>query len=138
MMTGRGAAGATKAAMVSGGMGGFMALAAIGPTRKLLERTVLPKPGEGPSPEQQKAGFFDLRFYGKTAAGEQLVGKVTGQGDPGYAATAGMLGEAALCLAQDRDKTRGEGGFWTPSTAMNGALRERLMQHAGLTFERLR
>lgn len=138
MMTGRGPAGAMKATAVSAGMGGFMALTAIGPTRKLLERTVLPKPGEGPSPKEQEAGFFDLRFFGKTAAGEQLVCKVTGQGDPGYAATARMLGESALCLAQDRERTRTEGGFWTPSTAMDGALRERLQQHAGLTFERLR
>ena len=137
MMTGRGAAGAAKAAAVTAGMGGFMVLAAMGPTRALLQKTVLPKPGEGPSPEQQEAGFFDLRFYGRTAKGDKLVCKVTGDRDPGYGSTAKMLGEAALCLAQDAGKTRGEGGFWTPSTALNGALRERLVAHAGLTFERL-
>ena len=33
-----------------------------------------------------------------------------------------MLGEAAVCLAQDAARTRNEGGFWTPSVCMGDAL----------------
>ncbi len=137
MMMGGSLSGALRAGTFSLGMGAFLGLAVMGPTRRLLERHVLPKPGEGPSPEEQEAGFFDLRLFGRTASGESLVTQVTGDRDPGYGSTAKMLGEAAACLAQDGDRIRQEGGFWTPSTAMDGALLERLTAHAGLGFKRI-
>lgn len=135
MMVGRGVGGAVRATMVAGGLGGFMLLAALNPTRALLNKTVLPQPGEGPTPEAQEAGFYDIRFYGRTAAGDTLVTKVTGDRDPGYGSTAKMLGEAAVCLARDVEGKAG--GFWTPSTAMGDVLMQRLIKSAGLTFERL-
>lgn len=137
MMMGRGAAGRMRAWGLSGGMGGFMALAALPPSRLLLEKFVLPKPGEGPSPKEQENGFYDLRFYGRTAAGDQLVTKLTGDRDPGYGSTAKMLGEAAVCLARDPEPAKLAGGFWTPATALGGSLLQRLEAHAGLSFERL-
>ncbi len=137
MQMGGGVRGALRAGGLAAGLGGFMVLAALGPSRNLLAKHVLPKPGEGPSPAEQENGFFDLRFYGRTAGGKQIVTKVTGDRDPGYGSTAKMLGEAALCLAQDHDATAQEGGFWTPSTALDGALLQRLTQQAGLRFERL-
>lgn len=133
MMTGAGPAGAAKAAAVSGGTGGFMALTSVGPVRKLLEDHVLPKPGEGPDPDEQAAGFFDLRFFGTTASGAQITTKVTGDRDPGYGSTAKMLGEAALVLLH-LDPADVPGGFWTPSTALGDALLQRLDEHAGLEF----
>ena len=57
---------------MSGGMGGFMGVAAFGPTRKLLGQ-VLPEPGEGPSPEAQEKGYYDLRFHGTTAGGDEIM-----------------------------------------------------------------
>ncbi len=137
MMMGNKLGGALRAGGLTAGLGGFLALAAIGPTRTLMAKYVLPKPGEGPTPEEQENGFFDLRFFGRTAAGQNLVTKVTGDRDPGYGSTAKMLGEAAVCLAKDVGRTGADGGFWTPSTAMNGVLLERLIAHAGLDFERL-
>ncbi len=137
MMMGSSAKGALRAGAMSAGLGGFLALAVIGPTRNLLEKHVLPKPGEGPSPQEQENGYFDLRFYGRTTSGKTLVTKVTGDRDPGYGSTAKMLGEAAVCLAKDGDSTRKDGGFWTPSVALDGALMQRLSEHAGLSFERL-
>lgn len=135
MMVGRGPGGAARAVAMTGGLGGFMVLAAIKPTRALLNKTVLPQPGEGPSPEAQEAGFYDLRFFGSTPAGDKLQTKVTGDRDPGYGSTAKMLGESAVCLARDiGDKA---GGFWTPSTAMGDMLIERLNSKAGLSFERV-
>lgn len=133
MMMGRGPAGAAKAAATTGVLGGVAGLSMMGPTRKLVER-VLPKPGEGPSPEKQEAGFFDVRFFGSTADGRTIATKVTGDRDPGYGSTAKMLTESALCLL-DTDRGEVAGGFWTPATAMGDALIERLVANAGLTFD---
>ena len=59
LMTGRGAAGWARAAGLTAGLGGFVTLASVPPTRALLERLALPKPGEGPSKEERERGFFD-------------------------------------------------------------------------------
>lgn len=134
MMTGPGPIGAVRAAAVSGGTGGFMALTSVAPIRRVLENHVLPKPGEGPDPEAQEAGFFDIRFYGTTASGASITTKVTGDRDPGYGSTAKMLGEAAIALLH-LDPADVPGGFWTPSTAFADDLIERLVDHGGLTFE---
>jgi len=133
MMMGRGPLGAVRAGALAGGLGAFMGAASIGPIRSALRRFVLPKPGEGPSPEAQKAGFFDIRFFGETAAGDTIRTKVTGDRDPGYGSTAKMLGEAAVLLP-DIERSQVSGGFHTPATAFDGALIDRLVEHAGLTF----
>ena len=134
MMTGAGVAGRATATGIALGLGGFMVAGAVAPTRWLLERFVVPKPGEGPSPGDQQRGFFDMRFFGKTANGKSLRTKVTGDRDPGYGSTAKMLGEAVACLAFDVPKDEVNGGFWTPATALGDRLIERLTTHAGLTF----
>ncbi len=108
---------------------------AIPPARRLLERFALPAPGEGPSPEQQLKGFFDIRLFGRTADGRKLRAKVTGDRDPGYGSTAKMLGQAAACLAFDVPKGERPGGFWTPATLLGDALIARLRAHSGLAFE---
>ena len=133
-LTGSGLLGRVAAYALAGGMGAFMAAAALPPTRWALERFVLPKPGEGPSPQAQESGWFDLRFHGTRSDGSRITVKVTGDRDPGYGSTAKMLGEAALCLANDTPHESVKGGFWTPSTAMGELLVERLSQHAGLGF----
>jgi short subunit dehydrogenase-like uncharacterized protein len=61
MLMGRGLKGRFAAAAMAAGLSGFLLAGAIGPVRAALERFVLPKPGEGPSPEAQRKGFFDLR-----------------------------------------------------------------------------
>ena len=55
------------------------------------------------------------------------------QGDPGYAATAVMLGESALCLALDEDRLPDMAGVLTPATAMGDPLIARL-RAAGHTY----
>jgi short subunit dehydrogenase-like uncharacterized protein len=131
MMMGSGPVGAAKAAALTGGLGGFMGLAAIGPVRSLLQKYVLPKPGTGPSPEAQEAGMYDIRFFGRTKAGETIETRVTGDADPGYGSTAKMLGEAALALVE----ISGAGGFHTPTSAFGNELIDRLEAHSGLTFD---
>jgi short subunit dehydrogenase-like uncharacterized protein len=98
---------------------------------------VLPEPGEGPSEQQQAQGSYDLRFFGRTADGQTLRARVTGDRDPGYGSTAKMLGQAAACLALDLSTQDTPGGFWTPATIFGERLIDRLVQHAGISFELL-
>ena len=136
MATGSGPLGAAKAGAVTAGLGGFMGLVAVGPTRRLLERFVLPSPGEGPSEKAQTEGFFNIILRGTTAVGDVVRARVTGDRDPGYGSTAKMLTEAALTLGQT-PRTQTPGGFWTPATAMGDDLIEALIEHAGLDFRAL-
>jgi len=133
--TGRGLRGCLTAVGAGVGLSVFMLASALGPTRAVLQR-LLPAPGEGPSPEAQARGFFDLRFFGRTASGRSVRVKVTGDRDPGYGSTAKMLGEAAMCLAFDVPRDTVAGGFWTPATIFGDRLVARLEAHAGLRFER--
>ncbi|MFM0290850.1 saccharopine dehydrogenase family protein [Paraburkholderia megapolitana] len=139
IMTGTGIKGRLSALAVVAGLGAFMLGAVVKPIRIVMERFLLPKPGEGPSPEAQLAGRYDLRFFGRTDDGRTLRVKVTGDRDPGYGSTGKMLGQAAISLALDytRDdvKVGQPGGFWTPATMLDERFIERLVQHAGLRFE---
>ena len=134
VLTGRGISGRLTAMGIASAFGAFMLGATVAPTRWVLEKFV-PAPGEGPSPEAQEQGSFDLRFVGKTADGAELRVKVTGDRDPGYGSTAKMLGQAGVCLARDIDKENAPGGFWTPATIFGDQLITRLCRDAGLTFE---
>jgi short subunit dehydrogenase-like uncharacterized protein len=105
----------------------------FGPSRKVLDR-VLPSPGEGPSEKTQRRGFYEIAIHGRTSSGRRYVSRVVQQGDPGYAATALLLGESALCLALDADRLPEGGGVRTPATAMGDVLTERL-RVSGVTID---
>jgi len=111
------------AAAVSAGVIGLGLGMAFPPARLVLDR-VLPKPGEGPSEQARENGHFHTQTHARTADGRHLVATVAAKGDPGYAATAVMLGQSALSLALD--ELPGGGGVLTPATAMGMALVERL------------
>jgi short subunit dehydrogenase-like uncharacterized protein len=130
---GSGRAAPVKAAALSGGLGALQAALGFGPARPLFDR-VLPAPGEGPGEEARRKGFFKIETHARTSTGARYVCRVAAQGDPGYAATAVMLGETALCLALDRDRLPDRAGVLTPATAMGSVLAERL-RAAGQTFE---
>lgn len=135
VLTGRGLRGRLAATATAAGLGTFMVAGSIGTLRTLLERYVLPAPGEGPTPEAQRKGGFDLRFFGRTRQDDVLRTRVTGDRDPGYGSTARMLGQAAACLAGDISKKNVAGGFWTPAAIFGDRIVERLQAHSGLTFE---
>ena len=118
---------------MAGGLGALAGGLAFPLTRKVLDR-VLPDPGEGPSEEAREKGYFKIKVHAKTSSGARYVARVDAQGDPGYKATALMMGESALCLALDRDKLPDRAGVLTPATAMDGALVDRL-RSAGMTLE---
>lgn len=134
MITGKSVLGGLGAAAMSVGLGGFVVAAAIPPSRWVMEKLILPKPGEGPSPKAQLEGYYDLRFIGKTPNGQSIRCKVTGDRDPGYGSTAKMLGQSALCLVQDISREEKGGGFWTPASIFGERIIKRLEKHAGLTF----
>lgn len=136
MCTGTGFAGAARAGVMTAGLAGVMTAALTTPTRNLLSKA-LPAPGEGPSPEEQRTGFYDIRLHGTTPAGQSLKVKVYGDRDPGYGSTCKMLTEVGMCLAFDVPKEAVAGGFWTPATLGGEVLLERLQAHAGLSFTRL-
>ncbi len=110
------------------GVGALVALAQMGPTRRWLLGRL--ESGEGPTPAQRAKGWFKVRFIGE-GGGRRVVTEVSG-GDPGYAETAKMLSEAAMCLAFDELPKRC--GQLTPAVAMGESLLHRL-QKAGIRFE---
>jgi short subunit dehydrogenase-like uncharacterized protein len=118
---------------VSAALAGLSAGLAFGPTRGLLDR-VLPKPGAGPSERTRSHGFFKIEIHTLTSRGRRYVATVAAQGDPGYAASAVMFGESALCLALDGTRLPDRAGVLTPATAMGDALVDRL-RRAGQTLE---
>ena len=138
MSFGKGPKGFLTASAVSAGLLAFVGAASLAPTRKLLQRTVLPAPGEGPSKAARDAGYFVIRFIAETEADGgapvRLTGRVEGKSDPGYGETAKMLSESALCLAQDGERIAPGGGVLTPASSMGMRLVERL-RAAGMIFE---
>jgi short subunit dehydrogenase-like uncharacterized protein len=135
VMTGRGISGWLKGAAMTLGIGGLVFFASFTPTRNLLERFVLAKPGEGPDRDMQEQGFFNLMQIGVFADGTVLRGRITGDQDPGYGSTSKMLSECAVCLA--KDELDGGGGVMTPAATMGAPLIDRLRKSAGLTFDLL-
>ncbi|MBT8103250.1 MAG: saccharopine dehydrogenase NADP-binding domain-containing protein [Gammaproteobacteria bacterium] len=133
VMTGQGVTGWLKGATMTLGIGGLVLGASFAPTRKLLQRFVLPEPGEGPDRKLQESGFFNLMQVGVLPDGTLLQSRITGDQDPGYGSTSKMLSECAVCLA--KDELAVGGGVWTPASAMGGPLLERLQKNAGLTCE---
>ena len=113
------AAGVTTALAV--GMAGM----SFGPARALLDR-VLPAPGSGPGERAREQGHFRVEVVARTSTGARYVATVAADGDPGYAATAVMLGQSALCLALDRDRLPQRAGVLTPATALGSVLADRL------------
>lgn len=75
-----------------------------------------------------------MKTYAHTTSGAKYVATFAGQGDPGYQATAVLLGESGLCLAFDGAKLPELAGVLTPAAAMGDALTERL-RAAGMTIE---
>ncbi len=114
------------------GFGAFAGAMAVPATRKLLGRW-LPDQGQGPTFDAIEKGMFDIRLIGE-AEGRRIEVRVRADKDPGYGATAVMLGESAVCLAVDRGSLAARGGVLTPATAMGMTLVERL-RAAGVTFE---
>ena len=133
MSTGRSPVAPVVAGATAAGLWGLAAGMAFPPARMLLDR-VLPAPGTGPGEKARENGHFRMEVTTRTSTGARYVATVAAQGDPGYAATAVMLGEAALCLALDGDRLPQVAGVLTPATALGAPLADRL-RAAGFTID---
>lgn len=133
VLTGKGTSGWLKGSAMTVGIGALVAGISMSPTRELLQKFVLPKPGEGPDREVRENGFFNLMQIGELPDGTTMRSRITGDRDPGYGSTSKMLAEAAVCLA--KDQLESTGGVLTPAAAMGAPLLARLRKNAGLTFD---
>lgn len=123
--------GAGPALATAAGTAALYAGMSWAPTRRLLDR-LLPQPGAGPSQRARNRGFFRFRHVAGTTSGRVLTARVGADLDPGYGATAVMLGEAAMALAAGEGT--GRAGVLTPATALGDALVARL-RAAGFHWE---
>ena len=87
---------------------------------------VLPKPGEGPSKNKMKNGFFKMKLIGYFNNITKISVTVAGDSDPGYSATAKMLSEAAISILLDEDKIPKSYGVLTPASGIGLTLIDRL------------
>jgi short subunit dehydrogenase-like uncharacterized protein len=74
---------------------GLLGLTLISPIRKIV-RSLLRKPGEGPSLEVQENGWFDCKYLVESEDGQKSLYRMFGKGDPGYKVTSKFVAECAL------------------------------------------
>ena len=110
--------------------GGYLGLLPPG----LLER-IMPPSDTGYN--EGSRGYYKVETYTTTTRGARYVATMTQQGDPGYAATAALVGESAIILACQRDRLSDRMGVLTPVAAMGDALLARLPA-AGVTINTAR
>jgi len=124
-----------EAAVYSGFMAGFVqtfgllffgTALMIPPTRWLMYKYLLPKPGEGPSEKTMDGGFLKVTAVVRGDKGSKATGMIYFPTDPGYRDTARMLVESGLALALDGDKISAPGGVWTPASCQGPVLLRRL------------
>ncbi|MGC5075777.1 saccharopine dehydrogenase family protein [Agrococcus sp. DT81.2] len=131
--TGHGIGGRMRAAGIAAAMAALVAAMATPGVRLVLDR-LLPSPGDGPSEERRRSGSFTMETTTRTADGRRYRAEVKAQGDPGYAATSVMLGEAGLALAVEGGRCSQVGGVLTAAVAMGDVLVERL-RRAGFALD---
>jgi len=125
MGMGAGPGGAVAAAGMTAVLTGLAVGFRVAPLRAVLDR-VLPRPGRGPSARSRARGWFRMDIDAGTDSGRRFRATVSGRGDPGYAATAVMLGQSGLCLALDGERLPERYGSLTPAVGLGGVLVDRL------------
>jgi short subunit dehydrogenase-like uncharacterized protein len=93
---------------------------------------VLPSSGFGPAGDRLEAWKWRMSVEARTTGGYEVKVRVDAEGHPGYLATARMLGEAGLLLAEP-GATPDRSGCLTPATALGTACVERF-ERARLRF----
>ena len=116
------------------GLGAFVMSAVFPPTRWILQHSILPKPGEGPSETIRNNGYFQILLRGELPSGQPWNCLVVGERDPGYGQTAVMLAESALALVHQSEELPACYGVVTPASALGMTLVDRL-RHSGMLFD---
>jgi short subunit dehydrogenase-like uncharacterized protein len=124
------------AGVLSATQAGLRWIARSGPSvRQPFARTlarIVPASGFGPSGDRLQGWTWSLSAQARTVEEQQIEVRVDADGHPGYLATARMLGEAGMLLAEDR-ATPERAGCLTPAIALGTSSRERF-KRAGLRF----
>jgi short subunit dehydrogenase-like uncharacterized protein len=87
-------------------------------------RSALPSSGFGPSGDRLDDWWWRFRVEARTTRSNQLTAEVEADGHPGYLATARILGEAGLMLAEP-GATPDRAGCLTPALAVGTSDLER-------------
>jgi short subunit dehydrogenase-like uncharacterized protein len=95
-------------------------------------RRILPSSGFGPSGNRLDEWSWRVAVDARTGGGHYVRVDVDADGHPGYLATARMLGEVGLLLAED-GATPERAGCLTPAAALGTAHLDRL-ERAGVRF----
>jgi short subunit dehydrogenase-like uncharacterized protein len=83
-----------------------------------------PASGFGPAAERLEGWEWSVSVHARTPGGEELPVRVRAEGHPGYLATARMLGELGILLAEE-GATPQRSGCMTPAHALGTACAER-------------
>ncbi|MCH7612694.1 MAG: saccharopine dehydrogenase NADP-binding domain-containing protein [Candidatus Marinimicrobia bacterium] len=127
IVIGRGMKGKLLGSLFMLGLGIFMKLMTMSFTRYILLKTVLPKPGEGPTKEERENGYFKMRLVGDDEEKERRITvTISNSNDPGYGSTAKMLAESALCLVLNKEAIPSRYGVLTPAVAFGHEIVNRL------------
>ena len=91
-----------------------------------------PSSGFGPAADRLEGWRWTMRVRARTPSGRELGVSLDADGHPGYLATAKMLGEAGMLLAEDGTTPAGAGCL-TPAAALGTACVARF-ERAGVRF----
>jgi short subunit dehydrogenase-like uncharacterized protein len=96
-------------------------------------RRHLPSSGFGPTGERMADWSWRMAVNAKTVGGHHVRVDLDGEGQPGYLATAKMLGEAGMLLSEE-GATPDRSGFLTPAAALGVRELDRF-RHAGVRIQ---
>ena len=105
---------------------------------------VLPRPGQGPSIEDDDKAWWKLTLYGSVAPDEaqksQVVKACIADSFGGYTSTARMVVECAMCQVLEKERLKEpplkQAGVLTPAVAFGDVLVRRLIDR-GFKIETL-
>lgn len=127
--TGSGIGGAAKAALTAATLAGFKTAMGVDALRAGIQEYIFPDPGEGPTRAAAMDGSFTVRVCGRGTGPDgqfTVKSRIGADIDPGYGATARMLGESAMALIEDDTDSPLNGGVLTPASAIGAPLADRL------------
>jgi len=104
------------------------------PLGYLAKKFLLPKQGSIVELAKPEDCFLNVWAVGTGTSGKKLYNEFHLYADPGYVETSRMLAESGLCFVFNDDKIKVGGGFWTPGSALNETLLERLQKSGKTDF----
>ena len=128
MALGGGAASLAARWAIAGALSGTqIGLARRGPVRRPVASTlgrIGPASGFGPAADRLEGWRWTMSMHARTTGGRELDVHLQADGHPGYLATARLLGEAGMLLAED-GATPERSGCLTPAAALGTACIDR-------------